>query len=149
MIDPKKFLDTAELLIQKGTCEADFRSSASRSYYAIYHTVKDRFFGCGEKDKLQKLTGSSGKKIAHQTLMNIFDHCDDGDNDDLEGIGFKFKNLLSDRVLADYHLHKSFSKTKAEDLFEDAQDICERLRAVENSELCAPIIRWYEKLHSK
>jgi len=127
-----RFLNTADKL-KDSSHEADARTSISRSYYAIFHLVKE---------KLEQEAIEINRNKPH-LLYNIFYNCN---NVDVRAMGSQISTLHNARIKADYKLSEKVKKTHARinyriarkivkditSLFEgdDKEDIVEQARII-------------------
>jgi len=94
-----RFLDTADNL-KNSSHEADFRTSISRSYYAIFNLVIEM---------LRKEKVGIGRRQTHN-LHNFFSNCK---SVDVKAIGKNISTLQHERIIADYKLSEKIKKTHA------------------------------------
>jgi uncharacterized protein (UPF0332 family) len=98
-----EFLSTAERLSQ-GSEESDWRSAASRAYYAVFHHFREIFLAHGIN------LGRSGQ--AHFNLYAGLLHCG---FPAVAALGSRLDQLRSERVKADYDLPVVFDQLQAQD----------------------------------
>ena len=82
--DPLEFLGVAEYLANNDATEADFRTAVSRTYYAVFLVVRDRF-------------RVEGRRNIHGRVMGVLRSYD-------KIAGERFDSLRDLRTLADYRL---------------------------------------------
>lgn len=90
------FLDTAGHLAS-GNAEGDWRSAASRAYYAVFHYFHDFFHALG----LDLGRGGQSHFNLYSGLLNCGEPA-------VAKIGSKVDRLRADRVSADYDLRTLF-----------------------------------------
>jgi uncharacterized protein (UPF0332 family) len=106
MVTPEDILESARRLF-RGTSEVDYRNAASRAFYAVLHKCQDTV------DLASPFAGGTHEKFIK----------------DLEGnrptlnLAYILRQCKNIRVEADYHVKESFSKKRAELVFEYADSI--------------------------
>ena len=117
-MDPLEFLETAKDLAG-GKREADWRSSVSRAYYAIYNLFCDIF----RSNVRQRLLADAGNKrrIAHDFIVRCLKNCSD---EDVVDLGDMLNDLRKQRDDADYKLGKAFAPEGANEACSNAFSLC-------------------------
>jgi len=106
-----EFLDTGKRLLV-GATEGDWRSAASRAYYAVFHYSRDWLQSQGID------LGPSGQ--AHNSLYVGLANCGILM---IQNIGDRIDELRRTRTKADYDLNRRFSKAKSVDSVREADEI--------------------------
>jgi uncharacterized protein (UPF0332 family) len=103
----KKLLDE-----ETETC---WRSSASRAYYAAYHSAKNASLVCPDNSHFQFDAGTHGKLIDRFLSWDTqnLEHKKIG-----KQIGYVLRDMKRTREMADYDLHANFKKSQASMRFE-------------------------------
>lgn len=106
-----EFLDTAARLA-RGSSEGDWRSSASRAYYAAFHFFRE-FLRSHKID-----VGKSGQ--AHFDLCRGLANCG---HPRVARIGIRLELLRDIRVAADYELHQTVARPDAQAAAQEGRNI--------------------------
>lgn len=121
-MDPLDFLQTATALLQSNR-EADWRTSASRSYCALFHVFRDLF-----QTRLGSLLArAKQRKPRHEWIVRILRACDDRG---VVALGDMLKDLLLTRRDADYELSVPVTRERAAETLEDARDLLSEIDTV-------------------
>jgi uncharacterized protein (UPF0332 family) len=123
-----EFLDTAERLV-KGTTEGDWRSGASRAYYAVFHYFCELFLSEGVD------LGQGGQ--AHSNLYVGLNNC--GVPSAIP-IATDVDRLRSTRGKADYNLAVHFSQSRADGSVQRAKAIVSDFQSLLNTIPLAQIV---------
>jgi uncharacterized protein (UPF0332 family) len=133
----RDFLDVAYDLLG-GTREADWRSAASRAYYAGFHGARDFFVAAGFAVPLTEQ--------AHVYLWRRLSNCG---HRDLQHAGSLMDELRGVRNWADYDLAHGFDQSTAYDAVRRIDDVLQLLQALptvlETHERIIDQMRTYEK----
>jgi len=123
-MEPTDFFKTAELLKNEKD-ECHWRSSISRSYYAVHLYIRDFI-------SKTFLGGIKFKNDPHEKLIKCLEFCDVSI---IRNIGIRLKDLRQARTDADYHIDKKINKNKSGDVYDDAKELKSLFDStVENSE---------------
>jgi uncharacterized protein (UPF0332 family) len=106
-----EFLDTGKRLLV-GSTEGDWRSAASRSYYAVFHFFRDWL----RNERLD--LGAGGQ--AHNSLYVGFANCRVAS---VQTVGDRIDELRRARTHADYDLRRPFAKAKSVSNVREADSI--------------------------
>lgn len=93
-MEPRAFLQLAQQLSNKTTCEASLRTCISRSYYALFNLMVQFV------DK--NIGGLSWTANDHKKIYRYFNNCG---IEDVEKIASDLNDLRDDRNDSDYKLH--------------------------------------------
>lgn len=124
---PSDFLNFTARSLKDDPQEANLRSSISRSYYSIYHQIKQA---------LEKEGVSLGDD--HKVLPLCF--FNSGFTHDVVAIGSSIQTLHADRKKADYHLNKIVNKNHANSSFKMANKVVNNFFNLYNGEFKTAII---------
>jgi len=103
-MNPDEFLKTASrLALSRASGAADFRSSISRAYYAVYHLARQVL-----NDQMQFYCRSGGNE--HQWVHRHYANCT---NADARDTGRVIQNMHDARKNADYDLSDADVETEA------------------------------------
>lgn len=99
-MNPLDFLTITSKKLKDQNSEADWRTSAGRSYYAVYHMIRD-------------LIASENSELAltHGALWNSFYQT--GVPPEAKAIAMNMQTLYTLRQTADYQLRSKLTKEKA------------------------------------
>jgi uncharacterized protein (UPF0332 family) len=122
------FLETARRLAQ-GATEGDWRSAASRAYYAVFHFFQEWLAGQG-------ISLGSGPE-AHRRLYHGRLECREGA---VQAVARRIDDLRTVRNTADYHLARSFPKPRANTAVQEAEAIVATFQGLLPSVTAAVII---------
>jgi len=111
-IKPRDLLGTAERLLQSGDYEADYRSSISRAYYAVFSLVKKK------TESLVSYTGIGDHNTAKQEVSWRYQDLYDD-----------FTSLQDSRIQADYKLEEKVSRGRAEHRYRVAVEVFSSLQS--------------------
>jgi uncharacterized protein (UPF0332 family) len=117
-MNPRDFLNLADALAM-GTEEAEWRSAASRAYYATFHVARQLLQGCG--------FAVPRADQAHSYLGQRLSNCG---HPDVEEAGESLNEMRTRRNKADYDLHWPFLQTKAIQQVDTALTVIQLLDAV-------------------
>jgi uncharacterized protein (UPF0332 family) len=117
-MDARDFLHTARRL-SNGLTEADWRSAASRSYYAVFHFFADILLAHGLD------LGHGGQ--AHSNLYYGLNNCGEPTTELLAG---RISFLRDERTTADYVLRSVFSQVRAWGAVGKGEDIITDFQAI-------------------
>jgi uncharacterized protein (UPF0332 family) len=107
-------LELAEdILNAKNAKEVNFRNSAGRSYYAIFHFCKPLFDLIPEIESESRLT--SHKKPVSKLKRST--------NPDIRELGYLMDQGRVKRTIADYKIERKFHKAHSEKLLEFAKTV--------------------------
>jgi uncharacterized protein (UPF0332 family) len=109
-MDPRDFLDVAQNLLKDYQGEAAFRTSVSRSYYALHNYMSN--FIVAEKFDLGK------DKSRHKKIYQYLHNCG---IEDIKDVATVLDDLLDERNRADYEMNRPCNKPSAELLFRKAE----------------------------
>ena len=123
-MQPLDFLQTAEYLWRTGAGEADWRSSISRSYYALYWMISDQMLKDIPRILLQSASLCRKDHIVHERLQLMLRGSGD---DKIKSFGEHLNGLRLARIDADYQLCKLISKARAEREFGNATALRDEL----------------------
>ncbi len=114
----REFLDTASRLAQ-GTTEGDWRSAASRSYYAVFHYFRE-------------LLRSHGLDIGRggQSHFNLYTGLCQCGFVEVAGLANRVDSLRSGRVEADYNLGSRFVASDGNDAVQEAEAVVAEFQAL-------------------
>jgi uncharacterized protein (UPF0332 family) len=117
-MQPSDFLNLAYKFINS-TDEAERRTAISRAYYYVYHYIKTNLV-------------DSDINLAHDVMIRCFEEAriENQKMDEFEELGEALSNLKTDRVFADYKLHKSLNQKTCDTMIKRC------LSAIEDFERC-------------
>lgn len=105
-----------------GSREAEWRSAASRAYYAAFHVARELLEGCG----FVVPTAEPAHSYLWLRLANA-------GQPDIQAAGNKLRELRRYRNWADYDLRVPFPDFDAVGQVQDADDVIQLLQAVQGS----------------
>ncbi|MCY3023234.1 MAG: hypothetical protein NTW87_30015 [Planctomycetota bacterium] len=144
-MQPLEFLHTAEDLWRNGIREADWRSSISRSYYAVYWMIGEEFLKTMPLILLQSVSLARKKDhLVHEKLPMVLKGSSDAK---IQELGEALENLRLARVKADYHLASAISQVKAEDEYGNATDLRDELQKYGVLNLATVVQRDLQTVH--
>ncbi|MGJ8524096.1 hypothetical protein R84981_002814 [Carnimonas sp. R-84981] len=118
----RDFLKVAKLCQEEGS-EVACRSSASRSYYALYHEVCSALVHCppyNHEGVIRYLTEGSQRHREPYELT------------DLMSLGAVLRQLKKKRVFADYNLGETFDKNDAESTIKSATKTIDKIDSMKS-----------------
>ena len=92
-MEPKAFLDLAQNLSKEEKDEASLRSSVSRSYYALFHIMRQFFERSGER--IPKSPDAHGRVCNYLSICNV---------SEVKKLATDLNDLKTDRNESDYDL---------------------------------------------
>ncbi|WED20954.1 hypothetical protein L3Q72_09915 [Vibrio sp. JC009] len=118
-ITPQELLEHAEVLHNNSTSEADYRTTISKSYYAMYHSV------LAILDNEPPAVSGQG---VHASLISYLDSqdakdCEQHDPKVLKSLSYILAQYKSKRVLADYKLRELVSEAHAIETLNAAKNL--------------------------
>ncbi len=117
------FLDTADRLAN-GNSEGDWRSAASRAYYAVFHYFRDFFASHGLN------FGGGG-----QSHFNIYAGLLNCGEPAVAKIGSEVDRLRVERVIADYDFRPTFDQPRAHKAVQGANGTITAFQALPGHDL--------------
>lgn len=111
-ITNQDFMEAAQRMIITGATEIDFRNSASRAYYAAYHSAKELISA-----KKKSINFSAG---VHQQLIISLETSSESK---IREVGKLLKTCKAVRAHADYELSKLFNKNRAQTAIRLAEEL--------------------------
>jgi len=107
---PITFLNITAKLLKTQKHQANWRSSASRSYYAMYHEIKQLY-------KSESIELGKDHGVLHQCLISCTGF------PEIQGIGKHIQTLYLCRIKADYELSEEYTRKDAEMAYDLAHKI--------------------------
>jgi uncharacterized protein (UPF0332 family) len=136
-MSPRDFLDQADELVNAAR-EVDWRSAASRAYYAAFHVARSLLEAAG----FVVPRAEQAHQYLHLRLAN-------SGHPDIEQAGTELDDLRRRRNRADYDLHIAFPQSAAHDAVTTALAVIDLLESLAAAPaLLAPVvagIRAYEQ----
>jgi hypothetical protein len=144
-MQPLEFLYTAEHLWRNGAKEADWRSSISRSYYAVYWMIGDEFLRAIPLMLLQSASLARKRDhLVHERLPMVLKGSTDAK---IQELGEALDNLRMARVKADYHLDKTISQENASNEHDNASYLRDELLNYGIAKLATAIRHELQAIH--
>lgn len=138
----KQFLSSATLLLNKGSGEADFRSSISRAYYACFLVTRKRLFdSCG----ISMIGYKKEKRIKHKSIFDYLKHSSD---QAIRELGDDLVSLYGIRIDADYDMSASIMKGDANDAVQNADCFLKALLSVNDQQIKTAVEDYKNKFYS-
>lgn len=128
-MDALEFLKIAKKLIKGG--EAHWRTSISRSYYAVFNHLKKECISLG-------IAIPKSGKGHNELYLNFYN----SGIQDAQDIGAKINDLRSQRVTADYELNSTVSKQTADFTLRKAEGVIAKYPAIDKTALKAGIEKY-------
>jgi len=119
-MQPLDFLQTAEFLSVKGQREPDWRSSISRSYYALYWMLSAEILRRISLLLLQSASLCRKDHMVHERLPIVLKASSDAK---VKEFGVDLENLRLARLKADYDLRCVVSQARASEEYQNARDL--------------------------
>lgn len=126
-MEPSEFLETAKNLLA-GHREGDWRSGASRAYYAAFLTFRKLF----QERLARELARVNQKKPSHKWVIRVLRACSDPE---VKRLGDMLRDLKEERQNADYELGITVSRQRAEHVVGDAKDLLDDMAGVTHAKL--------------
>ena len=143
-MDGKLFLGTAHFLKDKGTNEADYRSSISRAYYACFLEARRIAFGnCGERVR-EKAKIWNEKYIGHENLQYFLKQ---SAIERIRQLGENLAGLHGNRKNADYDMTKSVSSQDAKDALDEAGEFLKDISQISPKEIGQSIENYLNEIY--
>jgi uncharacterized protein (UPF0332 family) len=120
-MNARDFLDVADELAT-GIREADWRSAASRAYYAAFHVARQLLQRCG-----------FAVPQAEQAHGYLWLRLSNAGQPDIARAGRELRNLRTDRNEGDYDIDDPFDQQLAVDAVQHASDVINLLDAAANT----------------
>ena len=127
-VDGKSFLGTAQLLLNDGKDEADYRSAISRAYYACFLATREIAFRCCDPGIRKKGSFRREKDVGHSYLKNCC--LRPGVGSAILQLGKDLDHLRGSRDDADYEMSQCISSKEATQAVEEAEALLEDLRQI-------------------
>jgi uncharacterized protein (UPF0332 family) len=118
-------METARDLAQNSR-EADWRSSISRGYYAIYNHFR-KILADGVPGPTLKKGDLSSAYMGHDKLVRALRNCDEKD---VRSLGSALNDMKSERRRADYLLDEKVDRQRAKNALEELEDILTEIDTV-------------------
>jgi uncharacterized protein (UPF0332 family) len=139
-MDPRSFIETAERLCKGAVSEADWRSSVSRAYYAVFLTLRTILRDNIPEPLLIK-RGCKPRKIPHQFLIWCLAN---NKENRTKQLGAELRSLEAQRCRADYDINEIVSKQHAHDALDDARALFEDIDAISPQEIARHVRQFLE-----
>ena len=144
-MQPLDFLQTAECLLLTGQREPDWRTTVSRSYYALYWMISQELLSTIPLLLLQSASLCRKDHVLHEKLPQALISSSDPR---IREFGALLENLRIDRIKSDYKLSLFVSKAKAADVYENAIDLRSEVQKYGIGKLVKTVRFDLEKVHA-
>lgn len=124
------FLKTAETLFSAGETEADYRSVASRAYYAALHEANATVPESHAPSDLQLRSKSSHESIIG--ALQVWGNSLTAGREQARHASRELSKLKRTRIEADYDLHGEFNQAMADEALSFARQIFRRMNEAKN-----------------
>ena len=140
-MDARDFVGTARTLLQGTPTEADQRSSASRTYYAVHGIIWAVL-----KQKVPWPLLKKRFDRGHVTHRPLRECLSESPDEKIKEIAKDFDQLWDARVLADYKLEKAWPAARAGRVLKDSIDLLLDIRSVGEDKIAEHVGEYLGKL---